>query len=458
MASRGILARFFIFGRCTLSVSETLHLAADLSFIQTDYLWRMPDSWRGYRYYGPELFEDVARIAQRGFFDLLFFGDAAETSENYGGNFDATVRNGFRWPKHDMSVMVPLMARVAPNVGFGLTTSTTYQHPFHVARLFSSLDWITGGRIAWNAVTSAFKNEGANWGFDELLPSDERYDRATEFMEVVRKLWDSIEPDALTLDRETGIFGDPAKVHLLNHRGKHFNVRGPLPAMPSPQGRPVVVQAGQSEPGMTLAAKMADLQFVARRTEASIAAHRSKLDSLLVKHGRNPRDVGCLWMVRVQVAESESEARAKDKAYLDKLPPDAGLIDLSYLFGIDFSQFRTDMRIVDATDIIKRQKAHWGTFEELLKTADPEMTIGELTRTAVLERGNHIVGNPKQVADYLERMHDAGGRNGGIILARPTSVPRGFMDFVDYVVPELQRRGLVRTKYEGSTLRDNLNS
>lgn len=441
-----------------MSDSETLHLAADLSFLQTDHLWKMPDSWQGYRYYGPEMFEDIARIAQRGMFDLLFFGDAAETSENYGGNFDSTVRYGLRWPKHDMSVMVPLMARVAPNVGFGLTVSTTYSHPFHVARLFSTLDWITNGRIAWNAVTSAFKNEAANWGFDELLPAAERYDRAREHMAVVRKLWDSVEPDAIVLDRETGVFGNPEKVHLVNHRGEHFNVRGPLPAMPSPQGRPIVVQAGQSEDGMNLAASMADLQFVSRRTNPSVAAHRAKLDELLLKHGRSPRDVGCLWMIRVQVAETEAEAQAKDKAYLDKVPENAGLLELSYLFGMDFSSLRPDMPIVDATEIIRSQKAHWGIFEELLKTADPEMTIGELSRTAILDRSNAVVGTPKQVADHLEALHEAGGRNGGIILSKMTSAPRGLMDFVDLVVPELQRRGLARKEYVGTTLRDNLNS
>jgi alkanesulfonate monooxygenase SsuD/methylene tetrahydromethanopterin reductase-like flavin-dependent oxidoreductase (luciferase family) len=153
-----------------MSESQTIHLAADLSHIHTDYLWRSPGCWVGYPYYGqPDLYEDCARIAARGIMDLLFFGDSANTSENHGGNHHAAVRYGMRWPKHDMMPLVPLMARAAPGVGFGLTMSTTYHHPFHVARLFNSLDHVTGGRIAWNAVTSAYKNEAANWGFDEMM-------------------------------------------------------------------------------------------------------------------------------------------------------------------------------------------------------------------------------------------------------------------------------------------------
>ena len=209
-----------------MSESQMIHLAADLSFLHTDYLWRMPGSWIGYDYYSTsEFYEDIARIAQRGVMDMLFFGDTGGTPEDYGGNHEAGVRYGAKWPRHDMAPMISLMAKAAPGVGFALTMSTTYHHPFYIARFFNALDHVTRGRIAWNAVTSAYKNEAANYGFEVMMDHDDRYLRAQEFLEVACKLWDSVEKDALIADREKGIFADPAKVHRIDHRGRYFNVR-----------------------------------------------------------------------------------------------------------------------------------------------------------------------------------------------------------------------------------------
>lgn len=440
-----------------MSASELIHLAADLSFLHTDFLWRTPGSWAGYGYYGdPAFYEDVTRIAARGVMDLLFFGDAAETPENFAGTHHAAVRLGTRWPKHDMMPMVPLMARAADGVGFALTMSTTYHHPFHVARLFNALDHVTRGRIAWNAVTSAYKNEAANWGYDQMIEHDSRYDRAQEHMAVALKLWGSVEPDALVFDRERGIFADADKVHLINHRGKYYNVRGPLPVLPSPQGRPVIIQAGQSGPGLELAAKYADIQFVARRTPESMKEHRAKLDALLARHGRKPRDVGILWSVRVQVGDSEADARAKEKQFLDSLPPDAGLLELSNWYGLDFSILPGDMKLSETGEAVRKQNVHWGTYEEILKTAPADMTVEEFGRQIITERSPSVVGTPKQIADRLELLHHQGGANGGFILAKGLSAPGNIREFVELVVPELQRRGLTKAKYAGPRLRDNL--
>jgi long-chain alkane monooxygenase len=439
-----------------MSQSELLHLAADLSFIHTDHLWRRTGSWVGYDYYGPDFYEDMARIASRGVMDMLFFGDAAETPEIYGGNYDAALKYGVRWPKHDMTPMIPLMARVAQGVGFGLTMSTTYHHPFHVARMFSSLDHVTGGRTGWNAVTSAYKNEAANWGYDSMVMAKDRYERAREHLKVVQDLWATVEPDAIRMDRDGGIFADPSKVHLLNHEGKYYKVRGPLPVMPSPQGRPIMIQAGQSPDGMDLAARYADLQFVHRRSIPSIKAHRAELDGLLAKHGRKPRDLGCLWSLRVQAAETDAEARAKERNMLDQLPPDAGLIELSFFYAIDFSRFDGAMKLRETAEMVRAEQVHWGTFDELMKTEDPDITIEELGRKFIAERTLFFVGTPKHIADKLEEVHDAGGRNGGIILAKNFNAPGTIRDFVELVVPELQRRGLTKTRYAGPTLRDNI--
>ena len=442
-----------------MSDSETIHLAADISFLHTDYLWRMPGSWIGYLYYGTsEFYEDIARIADRGVMDMLFFGDTGGTSEDFGGNHDAVVRYGAKWPRHDMTPMIPLMAKAAAGVGFALTLSTTYHHPFHCARLFNALDHVTRGRIAWNAVTSAYKNEAANYGFDEMMEHDERYVRADEFLQVAFKLWDSIEPEALILDRERGIYADPKKVHRIDHRGRYFNVRGPLPALPSPQRRPVVIQAGLSGPGMKLAATYAELQFSTRRTLASMKQHRQALDAALTAVGRKPRDIGILWSIRIQVADSDAHAAEQERRYLESIPPEAGLVEMSAQYGVDFSTAKPGMRLSDFADEVRAQKGNLGSFEELLKTVDPNQPLKEFAHRFLVDRILTAAGTPTKIADMLEGLHHETGANGGFILGRGYSASDNIREFVDYVVPELQRRGLVKKKYAGPTLRENLNA
>jgi long-chain alkane monooxygenase len=440
-----------------MSQSQSIHLAADLSFLHTDYLWRMPGSWVGYPYYSTsEFYEDIACIAARGVMDMLFFGDTGGTPEDFGGSHEAVVRYGAKWPRHDMAPMIPLMAKAAPGIGFALTMSTTYHHPFHVARLFNALDHVTRGRIAWNAVTSAYKNEAANYGFDVMMEHDERYERAGEFLEVACALWDSVEPDALVADRDSGLFCDPAKVHRVDFRGRYFNVRGPLPALPSPQRRPVIIQAGLSGPGMNLAATYADMQFSTRRTLTSMQQHRAALDQKLAAVGRAPREVGILWSIRVQVAESDAAALKQEKRYLDAIPPHAGLVEMSVQYNVDFSAARPGMRLADFAEEVHAQKGNLGSFEELLKTVDPKQTVEEFGRRFLLDRILVASGTPKAIVDRLEELHFGTGANGGFILGRGFSAMDNIREFVEFVVPELQRRGLSKTKYSGPTLRDNL--
>jgi FMN-dependent oxidoreductase (nitrilotriacetate monooxygenase family) len=442
-----------------LSQSEIIHLAADLSFLHTDYLWRMPGSWIGYPYYGTsEFYEDIARIAMRGVFDLLFFGDTGGTSEDYGNDHRAVVRYGAKWPRHDMTPMIPLMARAANGVGFGLTLSTTYHHPFHCARLFNALDHVTRGRIAWNAVTSAYRNEAANYGFDEMMDHDERYVRAREFLEVALKLWDSVDPDVLVLDRKGGTYADPEKVHRIDHRGRYFNVRGPLPALPSPQRRPVIIQAGLSGPGMNLAATYADLQFSTRRSLASMKQHRQALDTALAAVGRSSRDVGILWSIRVQVADSDADAVEKERRYLASIPPEAGLVEMSAQYGVDFSVARPGMRLSDFADEVRSREGNLGSFEELLKTVDPDQSLQAFAGRFLVDRVLVAAGTPETIANRLEELHYDSGANGGFILARGFSAMDNIREFVEFVVPELQRRGLSKKLYVGETLRENINA
>ena len=186
-------------------------------------------------------------------------------------------------------------------------------------------------------------------------------------------------------------------------------------------------------------------------------AHRRTLDDRLATHNRSPRDCGVLWSIRVQVAESEAEALEKERRYIASIPREAGLIELSHMYGIDFSALRSDMRLADVAETVKAQNVHWGSFEELLETNDPEMTVGELGRKNAIGKTLAVRGTPKSIADQIEQILDATGRNGGIILAKGIEIPTYLREFVEYVVPELQRRGLTKMRYDGTTLRENLN-
>ena len=267
-------------GEKPLSQSETIHLAADLSFLHTDYLWRMPGSWIGYPYYGTsEFYEDIARIAARGIMDMLFFGDTGGTSEDYGGNHEAVVRYGAKWPRHDMTPMIPLMAKAAPGVGFALTLSTTYHHPFHCARAVQR---------ARSRDPRPHRLECGDLGLQERSGELRLrcHDGSRRALRARRRNSSTSPASCGTASSrmpscsiaKSGIYADPKKVHRIDHRGRYFNVRGPLPALPSPQRRPVIIQAGLSGPGMNLAATYAELQFSTRRTLPSMQQHRQALD------------------------------------------------------------------------------------------------------------------------------------------------------------------------------------
>jgi alkanesulfonate monooxygenase SsuD/methylene tetrahydromethanopterin reductase-like flavin-dependent oxidoreductase (luciferase family) len=209
---------------------------------------------------------------------------------------------------------------------------------------------------------------------------------------------------------------------------------------------------------MDLAAAYADLQFSTRRTSASMQQHRSAIDAKLAAIGRKPRDVGILWSVRVQVADSEAEAQAKEKRYLEAIPPQAGLVEMSAQYNVDFSTVRPGMRLADFADQVRIQKGNLGSFEELLKTVDPEQTVEDFGKRFLVDRILVAAGTPKAIADRFEELHFGTGANGGFILGRGFSAMDSIREFVDLVVPELQRRGLSKKQYAGSTLRENLNN
>jgi alkanesulfonate monooxygenase SsuD/methylene tetrahydromethanopterin reductase-like flavin-dependent oxidoreductase (luciferase family) len=224
-----------------------MHLAFDLSWTHLEGRWRNPGSWTGRTYPDLGLLTEVAMIAERGRIDMLFFGDGTGIPSTWRGSIEEAVRWGIGWPRQDMSPYIAALAQVTKHVGFGLTYSSTFMHPFYIARLLNSLDHVTKGRIAFNVITSTRRADAANYGFDELMEHGARYDRMEEFIDVCKALWASVAPDAFVWDRETGVaVDDPSKVQPIDHAGKYFKVKGPLSCVPSPQRRPVLIQAGGS--------------------------------------------------------------------------------------------------------------------------------------------------------------------------------------------------------------------
>jgi FMN-dependent oxidoreductase (nitrilotriacetate monooxygenase family) len=445
-----------------MAESEMIHLAMDLSFIHADGNWNIPGGWVGYDYYpNPKMYQDLARIGERGKLDLLFFGDGTGIADSWEGKLDAGVKWGIQWPRHDKAAVIPLMAAASENLGFAYTCSPTYMHPYHIARLANSLDHMTGGRLALNLVTSTRPADAANYGYDQLMEHGQRYARMEEFIEICSELWRSVEPDAIILDPETGIFADPEKVHAINYRGQYWNVRGPLNCLPSPQLQPVLLQAGQSDRGIIASSRFADYVFASPISLEFMAAHRAKLDAYSVEAGRKPRDVGVLWATQVVVAETKEEVAAKRARMGRSLPRDGLAAYLSYNSGFDFSLLPDSFTLGEAKELIEANEAsQMGLVQQLILSEGPDavFTLDDLLEHARESQSvRSVIGTPDEVADRLEEMHEAGGKNGGFMITGSTGpTPRTHMEFVELVVPELQRRGVFRKQYEGTTLRDRL--
>lgn len=441
-------------------MSERMMLGLGLGHSHTNAKWRRPGAWTGYSYYtDPAYYADVARLAERGRFDFAFFGENAETPDTYLGSFDNAVRYGIEWPRHEMLPYLPLMAAATKDLGFVCTMSTTYQHPFYLARLMSSLDHVTRGRIAWNVVTGARLNEARNYGFDQLPPPAERYRRATEFVEVCFKLWDSVPAEAMVLDPETGVVADPDRVSYVDHAGEHFRVKGPLPGVPGPQGRPAICQAGQSPDGIALAARFADFQLGSRIHPDDMARHRSRLDEALRAVGRDPLSVPIMWGVSTMLGDTRAAAERRYEAYLASLPPGTGLTFLSKQFAFDFGQVPERTPVADIADEIRAAGGMIGYLEELLKVdgADGSRSLEDIGRRAAMgSTAPVLLGTPEQIADRLTEMFEAFDRNGGFVVSCDDLPPQSIAEFMDTVVPVLQRRGLVWRDYDDRTFLDRM--
>ncbi|MGW5574188.1 LLM class flavin-dependent oxidoreductase [Nocardia thailandica] len=388
-------------------------------------------------------YQELARIAERGKLDSVFFAD--------------TLATGPRVERNAFGVFEPLtllaaLAGVTEHVGLIATVSTGYNEPFNLARTFASIDHISGGRAGWNIVTSAGLDEAANFGLEAVPPHAGRYERAEEFVRVATALWDSWEPDAVVLDAEAGRFADPDKVHRVDHRGARFAVRGPLNSPRSPQGRPLLVQAGSSEDGKEFAARHAEAVFTAQRTLAEGVAFYRDLKSRLAAHGRDENDLKVLPGLVPFIAPTEAEARALEQEFTDLISPDYALRQLSAVLGVDLSEHPLDAPLPPLPDeaAVEGAKSRFTLIKELAHSE--RLTVRQLIGKLGGGRGHRtFAGTPEQVADELQTWFEAGAADGFNIM--PPYLPGGLDDFVDQVVPILQRRGLFRTDYTATTLR-----
>ncbi|MDJ0362831.1 LLM class flavin-dependent oxidoreductase [Rhodococcus sp. H29-C3] len=389
-------------------------------------------------------YQELAQTAERGKFDAVFFADGHSVRDPAGAG---------TWFLEPITALTA-MAGATTHIGLVTTISTTFYTPFHAARLLASLDHISGGRAGWNVVTSMFDAEARNHGFEDIPARVERYERAEEFVEVALALWDSWERDALVLDRE-GMYADPAKVHPIDHVGKHFRVDGPLTVPRSPQGRPVLFQAGASGPGRDLAARYAEAIYAVAYDSEAGAAYSSDVKRRIDAAGRDSSSVGIMPGLVTYVGSTMSEANAK-KAELDALlPVEQSLRTLGMFVEQDCSDWELDGPVPALPPIEEFTGPH-GRYETILRTiAKDDPTVRQLLGTLAAGGGHAtMIGTPESIADEISEWARRGAADGFNLM--PPLYPDSLDDFVDEVVPILQSRDLFRKEYSSRSLRENL--
>jgi N-acetyl-S-(2-succino)cysteine monooxygenase len=395
------------------------------------------------------LYVESARIAERGKFDLLFMAD---TNATFGADdVDAWTRTTAA-SRLEPITLLGALAAVTERIGLVATATTTYFEPFHVARFFASIDQMSGGRAGWNLVTSLAVAEAYNFGKESHPHHGDRYARAREFAKVVLGLWDSWEDGAVVADKQSGIYLDRSKLHFLNHRGKHFSVRGPLTVHRSPQGHPVIVQAGQSDDGRDLAGETAEVTFTVQQDLEAARAFYADIKRRAAAYGRPPHAIKVMPGVMTVIGRTRGEAADKYERLQALLSPELAIKDLSSHFGFDLSAYPLDGPVPDPDPGVE-QKGRVTVMVELARREN--LTIRQLYKRVYGQRGHRVVvGTPVEVADALETWYRGGAADGFNVM--PLTFQRGLEDIVDLLIPELQCRGLFRKEYEGTTLRENL--
>jgi FMN-dependent oxidoreductase (nitrilotriacetate monooxygenase family) len=418
---------------------------------QSPGLWTHPRDL-SFRYKDLEYWTELAQILERGKFDGLFIADVLGVYDVYQGSAEQAIRQAAQIPLNEPMLVVPAMAMVTKHLGFGVTCSLTYEHPYSFARRMSTLDHLTKGRAGWNIVSSYLDSAARNFGLDRQHKHDDRYEVADEYMEVCYKLWEgSWEDDAVVRDSAKRLFTDPGKVHEILHYGKYFTVPGFHLCEPSLQRTPVLYQAGASRRGKDFAARNAECVFVAAPSKKVLKEYVRDIRQRAAGFGRDPASLLFFNLFTVIVAPTESEAKAKHDEYRSYVSYDGALALVSGWTGIDFGKYHPDDRI----EYIENDAVQSAT--ESLTTSDPEKiwTVREVANwVGIGGLGPVVVGSPGQVADALQgwvEETDVDGFNLAYAVTHET-----FSDFVDLVVPELQRRGVYKKEYRPGTLREKL--
>ncbi|MEE5150787.1 LLM class flavin-dependent oxidoreductase [Pseudomonas alliivorans] len=409
--------------------------------------WRHPDvpadaglDFKHYRH--------LAQVAEAAKFDALFVADSVAAATG-----DIASRMA-RSDHFEPLTLLSALSAVTDHIGLIATATTTYNEPYHVARKFASLDHLSGGRAGWNLVTSDAAAEAQNFGRSEHVGHAERYSRAREFYQVVAGLWNSWADDAFTRDKASGQYYDPAKVQVLNHQGEHFSVKGPLNVARSPQGQPVIVQAGSSEVGRDLAAQTAEVVFTAQTSLTSAQAFYADIKGRLDAYGRSVDSLKIMPGVLIVVAETEALASEKFESFQDSVEPEVGVALLGRMLGnFDLSGYPLDGPLPELPLTDSGQRSRQKLLTELAERE--HLNLAQLGRRIAGGRGHYsLIGTPEQVADELQIWFEQGAADGFNVLV--PHLPGGLEDVARLLVPELQRRGLFRTEYEGTTLRENL--
>ncbi|HEN9576155.1 LLM class flavin-dependent oxidoreductase [Acinetobacter baumannii] len=418
---------------------------------QSPGLWRHPQD-RSVEYKDLEYWTDLAQILERGFFDGIFIADVLGIYDVYHQSAEHALTGAVQVPVNDPLQIVPAMAAVTKHLGFGVTTSISFEHPYPFARRISTLDHLTKGRVGWNIVTSYLESGSKNLGLKTQVNHDNRYDIADEYLEVLYKLWEgSWEEGSVLRDRENGIFADHKKVHPIQHEGKYFTVPGIHICEPSPQRTPVLYQAGASSRGQKFASQNAECVFIAAPSKIATKKVVQSIRQKLAQEGRDPYSVKIYALLSIVTDETDAKAQAKFKEYQSYGSYDGALTLLSGWSGVDFSQYQP----TDKVEYIQTN-----AIQSLLDSyvnADPERvwTIEEIANWNSLGgNGPVLVGSAETVSDALEQWvedTDVDGFNLAYILAHQT-----FADVVEFIVPELQKRGVYQTSYAQGTLREKL--
>ncbi|NQV55507.1 MAG: LLM class flavin-dependent oxidoreductase [Rhodospirillales bacterium] len=394
-------------------------------------------------------FAELARIGERGCFDLLF---TADTQAVFYGDDTEQWRRTTQASRLEPITLFSALSMVTEHIGLVCTATTTYLEPYHVARQFASLDKISGGRAGWNLVTSSAPAEAYNFGFDGHPSHEDRYDRAGEFAEVVLGLWDSWQAGAVIEDQDSGIYFDPDKLHRLNHKGKHFSVRGPLTVHPSPQGRPVIVQAGQSEAGRNLAARTAEVIFTVQQDKDEARAFYADIGTRAAAYGRGPGTIKIMPGLLPVVGKTRAQAQEKLETLQSLIHPELGLARLSAMLGTDLSGFDQDGPLPDLPQSAE-QPGRQKVVSELARREN--LTIRQLYQRVTGVRGHRVLcGTAEEIANSMEDWYRSGAADGFNIMS--LTYPDELNQFVDEVIPILRTKGLYRSRYEGRTLRENL--